>query len=79
MATRALGTLPVFAFLVLPAGAALLFAKRLRLAMILAVAIAMISAMLGYYLSFAYQLPTGPTMAALCALAWAPAALLRNR
>jgi len=79
MATRALGTLPVFAFLVLPAGAALLFAKRLRLAMILAVVIAVTSAMLGYYLSFAYQLPTGPTMAALCALAWAPAALLRNR
>jgi zinc transport system permease protein len=79
MATRALGTLPVFAFLVLPAGAALLFAKRLRLAMILAVAIAVISATLGYYLSFAYQLPTGPTMAALCALAWAPAALVRNR
>jgi len=45
----------------------------------LAVAIAVTSATLGYYLSFAYQLPTGPTMAALCALAWIPAALLRNR
>lgn len=79
MATRALGTLPVFAFLVLPAGAALLFSKRLWSAMVLAVLIAMVAAMLGYYLSFAYQLPTGPTMAALCALAWAPAALLRRR
>ena len=79
MATRALGTLPVFAFLVLPAGAALLFAKRLWMAMVLAVAISVTSAMLGYYLSFAYQLPTGPTMAALCALAWLPGLFLRGR
>jgi zinc transport system permease protein len=79
MATRAIGTLPVFAFMVLPAGAALLVARRLWSASVLAVAIAMVSAVLGYYLSFAYQLPTGPTMAALCALAWVPAALLRRR
>jgi zinc transport system permease protein len=79
MATRAMGTLPVFAFLVLPAGAALLFAKRLWRAMVLSVAIAVLSAIGGYYLSFVYQLPTGPTMTALCALAWAPAALLRRR
>jgi zinc transport system permease protein len=79
MATRALGTLPVFAFLVLPAGAALLVARRLLTAGILAVAIAITSAVLGYYLSFVYQLPTGPTMAALCALAWVPAGLVRRR
>jgi zinc transport system permease protein len=79
MATRALGTLPVFAFLVLPAGAALLAARRLRTAAALAVGIAIVSAVLGYYLSFVYQLPTGPTMAALCALAWIPAGLLRRR
>jgi hypothetical protein len=41
--------------------------------------IALASATLGYYLSFVYQLPTGPTMAALCALAWVPAALMRKR
>lgn len=79
MATRALGTLPVFAFLVLPAGAVLLFARRLWQAACLSVLVAVVSAALGYYLSFAYQLPTGPTMAALCALAWLPAALLRRR
>jgi zinc transport system permease protein len=79
MATRALGTLPVFAFLVLPAGAVLLVARRLWLAIVFSVLVAVISAMLGYYLSFVYQLPTGPTMAALCALAWIPAALLRRR
>jgi zinc transport system permease protein len=79
MTTRALGTLPVFAFLVLPAGAALLVARRLWSASVLAIGIALASAVLGYYLSFVYQLPTGPAMAALCALAWAPAALLRRR
>jgi len=79
MTTRALGTLPVFAFLVLPAGAALLVARRLWSASVLAVGIAIVSAVLGYYLSFVYQLPTGPTMAALCALAWVPAALVRRR
>jgi zinc transport system permease protein len=79
MATRALGTLPVFAFLVLPAGAALLLARRLRRAIVVSVGIAMLSAAFGYYLSFSYQLPTGPTMAALCAAAWIPAALLRRR
>lgn len=78
-ATRALGTLPVFAFLVLPAGAALLCAKRLWFAVVLAMLIAVVSAVLGYYLSFAYQLPTGPTMAALTALAWVPAGLARQR
>ncbi len=79
MATRALGTLPVFAFLVLPAGAALLVAKRMWLAILVAVVLAIASAIFGYYLSFAYQLPTGPTMAALCALAWVPAGLMRAR
>jgi len=64
---------------VLPAGAALLFARRLWLAMAFAVVIAVVSAAFGHYLSFAYQLPTGPTMAALCALAWVPAALARKR
>jgi hypothetical protein len=51
MATRAMGTLPVFTFLVLPAGAALLFAKRLWRAMVLSVAIVVLSAIGGYYLS----------------------------
>jgi zinc transport system permease protein len=78
MATRALGTLPVFAFLVLPAGAALLCSRRMWSAILVAVAIAILSAVFGYYLSFAYQLPTGPTMAALCAAAWIPAALARK-
>jgi ABC-type Mn2+/Zn2+ transport system permease subunit len=75
IATRAIGTLPVFAFLVLPAGAALLLSKRLLRVASLAVIIAVVASVLGYYLSFVYELPTGPTMASLCALAWLPGLL----
>ena len=79
VATRAIGTLPVFAFLVLPAGAALLWTRRMRLVVILSIGIAVLAAALGYYLSFLYQLPTGPTMAALCAIAWLPGLRLFRR
>ncbi len=72
VSTRAIGTLPVFAFLVLPAGAALLWAQRMRVVIALAVTISLLAAVFGFYLSFVYSLPTGPTMAALCALAWLP-------
>ena len=52
VATRALGALPVFAFLVLPAGAALLFSERLKVVLVLAWACRVVSAALGYYLSW---------------------------
>jgi zinc transport system permease protein len=80
VATRAVGTLPVFAFLVLPAGAALLLAERLRWVVCLSVGIAVGAAVAGYLLSFIFSLPTGPAMAALCAAAWLPGLrLLRAR
>jgi zinc transport system permease protein len=79
VATRAIGTLPVFAFLVLPAGAALLIVQRMRRVVALSMGIAVVAAALGYYLSFRFSLPTGPTMAALCAAAWLPGLRLRAR
>jgi len=79
VATRAIGTLPVFAFFVLPAGAALLWSQRLSIVVATSVAIAVAAAVLGYYLSFVYRLPTGPTMAALCGLAWLPGLRLARR
>lgn len=72
VATRAIGALPVFAFLVLPAGAALLQVHRLRLVIALALVFALVAAGLGYYLSFIWRLPTGPTMVAVAAVAWLP-------
>jgi len=75
--TRALGALPVFAFLVLPAGAALLFSERLKVVLVLAVTFALVSAAGGYWLSWTWSLPTGPVMVALAASCWGLAGLGR--
>lgn len=77
VATRALGALPVFSFLVLPAGAALLFSERLKVVLWLCVGIGVVSAGLGYYLSWTLSLPTGSVMVALAALFWGAAGLKR--
>ncbi len=75
--TRALGALPVFAFLVLPAGAALLFSERLKPVLIWSVVLAMVSAAVGYWLSWTWSLPTGPVMVALAAAFWGLGGLKR--
>ena len=77
VSTRALGSLPVFAFLVLPAGAALLFSERLGWVVVLSVGISVFSAVLGYYLSWTLSLPTGPLMVALASAFWALAGAKR--
>jgi len=75
VATRALGTLPVFSFLVLPAGAALLLAERLTLVLLLSVVIAVSCAVGGYALSWLLSLPTGPVMVILGVAVWGVAGL----
>lgn len=70
MATRALGALPVFSFLVLPAGAAMLFSERLRTVIALAIVFAVTCGTLGYYLSWTLSLPTGSVMVALAVCFW---------
>jgi zinc transport system permease protein len=67
-ATRAIGALPVFAFTVVPAAAALLLVSRLTSVFALAVAVAASSAALGYYVSFRLSLPTGASMVIVAAL-----------
>lgn len=76
-ATRALGALPVFSFLVLPAGAALLLSERLRSVIFLSVVIAVSCAAGGYGLSWALSLPTGSVMVALGVAVWGVAGLKR--
>jgi zinc transport system permease protein len=76
-ATRALGALPVFSFLVLPAGAALLLSQRLVTVLVLSVVIAVACATGGYALSWAMSLPTGPVMVVLGAGVWGLAGLKR--
>ena len=62
VATRAVGALPVFAFTVLPPAAALMLTERMRGTIALSVGFGIVSAAVGYYLSWVGALPTGATM-----------------
>jgi zinc transport system permease protein len=62
VATRAVGALPVFAFTVIPAAAALMLTENIRATIPLALLFGIVSAALGYYVSWIEQLPTGATM-----------------
>jgi len=73
---RALGALPVFAFLTLPAAAALLLRVRLGTAFLLAGAFGVLAAGGGYLASWFGETPTGATMVAACALFLVPGALV---
>lgn len=75
VATRAIGALPVFGFMILPPAAALLLASRLRTVFVLAVIIALASAALGYYVSFVLSWPTGAAMVLVAALFLIPGLL----
>jgi zinc transport system permease protein len=81
VATRAVGALPVFAFSVIPAAAALMITDRMRLTIALAVLFGVISAALGYYVSWVEQLPTGATMVVVASIFLVPGLLniLRRR
>lgn len=58
----AIGALPVFSFLVIPSASALMLTDRLRTAFFLSMLFGVLSAAIGFYLSFVYSLPTGPAM-----------------
>ena len=73
----AIGILPVFAFMVIPPAAALLLTNTLGRAFILATLFGGISALVGFYLSFQFSLPTGPSMIAVASLLFLPG-LARN-
>jgi zinc transport system permease protein len=72
---RALGALPVFAFLTLPAAGALLLRVGFRPALALAAAFGVVAATAGYVLSWLWELPTGATMVALAAALALPGAI----
>ena len=79
VAARALGALPVFAFLTLPAAAALLLSRGLRGAFALSAVVGVVAAAGGYLLSWFWQLPTGATMVAVAGLFALPGAIARRR
>jgi zinc transport system permease protein len=63
-ATRVLGALPIFAFSVLPAMAAILVVPSVRNALALATVLGAISGGLGYFVSFRFAWPVGASQAA---------------
>ena len=73
VATRTLGALPVFGFMVIPPACSLMMAKSLKGAIALSISIGIFSAVMGYFLSFVLSLPTGATMVAVSSLFLVPA------
>lgn len=78
VAARALGALPVFAFLTLPAAAALLTRLGFRAAFPAAAALGVVAAGGGYLLSWLWELPTGATMVALAGVLLLPGLARRS-
>ena len=72
---RALGALPVFALLTLPASAALLMGLRFRAVFAVATALGVVAAAGGYLISWGAETPTGATMVLVAAAALVPVAL----
>jgi zinc transport system permease protein len=68
VATRAIGALPVFAFSVLPAMAALMVAPGMRWTFPIAAVFGALSGVGGYVLAFFFDLPVGATQTALACL-----------
>ena len=77
-AARALGALPVFALLTLPASAALLLRVRLSIVFLLATGFGVAAAGAGYLASWFGETPTGATMVAVAALFLLPGAAFRR-
>jgi len=81
VATRAVGALPVFAFTVIPAAAALMVTEQIKRTIALSVAIGIVAAAVGYYVSWVKTLPTGASMVIVASLFLVPGLLrlLRRR
>ena len=62
VSTRALGALPVFALLALPALSSLYLTEKLKLLFVFSVVIGILSAVLGYFFSFILSIPTGASI-----------------
>ena len=76
---QAAGIVLVMAMLITPAATAYLIAKRFVEVMMIGALIGAISAVVGLYLSFHVDLPSGPAMALVATAAFAIAALWKNK
>lgn len=76
VSTRALGALTVFALTVIPAAGGLLACRRFPGVIAWALGSALLAAVVGYYLSFIWELPTGATIVATLSATLAAGALV---
>lgn len=76
---RISGVLLIFAFLVIPVVTALLVAKRMRSVFAIAILTNLIAVVTGIYLSFHWDLPSGPTIVAVLLVPLLAALLFRRR
>lgn len=74
-AINAIGALPVFSFMVIPPASALMLAGNLTQAFVLATLFGGATALIGFYLSFEFSLPTGATLIVVAALFLVPGAV----
>jgi len=72
-----IGALPVFGLMVMPAASSLMLTQRLRSAFLLSVCFGGLSALIGFYLSFLYDLPTGAAILATSGL-WLMAGIFKK-
>jgi zinc transport system permease protein len=77
--TRAIGALPAFGLMVLPAMTALRLARSMRGAYAFAIGLGLLAAGLGYYLSFRLGFPTGAAMVGLSGLGYLLSLAVRRR
>jgi ABC-type Mn2+/Zn2+ transport system permease subunit len=78
VSTRAIGALPVFAFMVIPPAVGLLLADRMWSVFAVSISVGVVSAFIGYWASFRWSLPTGASMVVASAAFLVPG-LLRLR
>lgn len=76
--TRAIGPLPVFAYLVIPPAAALLLTDRVKLVFLLGALFGLFSAVFGYYASWMLGVPTKAAVVVTAALTLLPGLLRRG-
>ena len=78
VAAHVVGALPVFAFLTIPAAAALIATRRLQAAFLVATVLGAVAAGAGYVGSWVLQIPTGATMVVVAGALVLPAWLWRR-
>lgn len=79
VATKAIGALPVFGFMVIPPAASLMMARTLKGSILMSIAIGIFAAVVGYITSYIFSYPTGATMVGIASVWLLPGLLMLPR